>query len=79
MPLVMLSKCDRKLSDDDGRDQERAAPRRGSTLSTSSSPLMTSRKQTVAATMKAITWFLVSAEMHEPMARKAPAIRKLPR
>ena len=39
---------------------------------------MTSRKQMAAETMKAITWFLVSAEMHEPMARNAPAIRKLP-
>ena len=48
-------------------------------FNTSSRPLMVNRKHTVAATMKAITWFLVSADMHDPMARIAPAIRKLPR
>ena len=46
---------------------------------TISTPLITNRKQITAATMNAITWFLVSAEMHEPIARNAPAIRKLPR
>src|SRR5215475_966329 len=73
----MRSKWDRKLIDDTALTRKPGAQARN-TLSTSSSPLITSRKQRVAATMNAITWFLVSAEMHEPTAKKAPAIKKLP-
>src|SRR5215468_2308151 len=40
-------------------------------------PLTVNTKHTAAVTTKAITWFLVSAERHAPIARKAPAIRKL--
>ena len=35
-------------------------------------------KQTTAVRMKAITWLRVAAEMQEPIARKPPAISKLP-
>jgi len=35
-------------------------------------------KQTTMLMMKAMTWLRVVAEMLEPMARNAPAIRKLP-
>ena len=46
---------------------------------TISSPLIVNKKQTVAETIKAITWFFVMAEIHEPIARNAPAIKKLPK
>ena len=39
---------------------------------------MVNRKQTVAAMMKAITWFLVIADMQAPIDMNPPAIRKLP-
>ena len=41
-------------------------------------PQNVNKKQAVAANMNAMTWFLVMAEMQEPIARKAPAITKLP-
>ena len=34
--------------------------------------------RTTPLTTKAITWLRVRAEMHDPMARNAPAIRRLP-
>ena len=42
-------------------------------------PLNTKPRHTTALSTKAMTWFLVSAEKQDPMARKAPAISALPR
>ena len=61
------------VSTTSGGAQERKA------ASTRSMPLIRNRKQTAAATTKAITWFLVSAETQAPMAMNAPAITQLPR
>ena len=47
--------------------------------STSGKPLSTKPRQTTPLTTKAMTWLRVRAEMHEPMARNAPAISRLPR
>ncbi|MNC95845.1 hypothetical protein D3C83_130610 [compost metagenome] len=47
--------------------------------STSGKPLRMNRKHTATLITNAITWLRVSAEMQAPMARKPPAIRKLPR
>ena len=42
-------------------------------------PVTVKRKHTAAVMTKAITWLLVKADSAAPMARNAPAIRKLPR
>src|SRR5579885_1059077 len=42
-------------------------------------PLKMNQKQITTDTTNAMTWFLVVAEMQEPMARKPPAISRLPR
>ena len=47
--------------------------------STRSTPLIRNRKQAAAASTKAMTWFLLSADMQAPIAMKAPAIAQLPR
>jgi hypothetical protein len=41
-------------------------------------PESSSAKQAVTDKIKAMTWFLVVAEMHEPTARKPPAMSRLP-
>ena len=76
-PFVICWKCDRKLSDSIPEIMKSGAqvlkkPRINGRL------LITNRKQITAAMMNAMTWFLVSAETNEPIARNAPAIRKLP-
>ena len=48
-------------------------------LSTICAPDMVNRKHTVAPMMKAMTWFVVSAEMQALIERNAPAITRLPR
>ena len=40
---------------------------------------MTNRKQIETVRIKAITEFLVQADIHDPIARKPPAIHQLPR
>ena len=41
-------------------------------------PVNVSTKQMVVVTTKAITWFFVHADIIEPIARYAPAIKALP-
>ena len=48
-------------------------------LMTTEVPMAINRKQIAAATTNAMTWFFVSAETKEPMARNPPAISKLPK
>ena len=47
------------------------------TPSTIGEPATVKTKTSAAVTTKAMTWFLVSAEMQAPTARKAPAISQL--
>ena len=76
-PLVTAVKWVRKLSEAIVSTSRSGAQSRKK-LSTSSRPAMVNRKHTVALMMKAMTWFLVNAEMHDPIARKAPAMNRLP-
>ena len=47
--------------------------------STMGMPETRNRKHTTTVRTKAMTWFLVAADRQAPMARNAPAIRRLPR
>ena len=46
--------------------------------STSGNPASRKPKQTTTVRMNAITWLRVNADRQEPMARKPPAISRLP-
>ena len=63
----MASKRTRKLSEAMASTSHCGAQAKAS--STMGKPLTINRKQALTARMKAITWFLLSADMHEPMAR----------
>ena len=47
-------------------------------LRTTAVPLTVKRNATAAVTTKAMTWFLVVAEIQAPIARMPPAISRLP-
>ena len=49
------------------------------TFSTNGKPDMTNNKQTTPLKRNATTWLLLSADIQDPMARKAPAISQLPK
>ena len=59
-------------------DQRLRAAQPARKPSTIGEPLTVKRKQAAAVSTKAITWFLVKADSAAPMARNAPAMRKLP-
>ncbi|MCY1451068.1 hypothetical protein D9M71_679160 [compost metagenome] len=66
--MLIASKRVRKLSEATASTSACGAqPLKAS--STSGKPLATNRKHTQTVRMKAITWFLASADRHEPMAR----------
>src|SRR6478672_7674882 len=76
-PCVMAMKCVRKLNEEMALISASGAHDRKKSI-TSGAPEIVNRKQTTTLTTKAITWFLVIAEMQAPIERYPPAIKKLP-
>ena len=73
----MASKCVKKLNEAIASTMTCGnTPRTKS--STSGKPASRNTNPTNAAVMNAITWLRVAADRHMPMARKPPAMRKLP-
>ncbi len=78
-PLAMDSKCVRKESEATAFDQRLRRPRAPNQLQHQRKAGEQEREAHDHRRMNAMTWLRVSADMHEPMARKPPAISRLPR
>lgn len=77
-PFKIDSKCERKLNE--LMTSTIACGAHVLNISkTIGNPLRLNAKQMTKLMTKATTWFFVSAEMHDPIARQAPASNKLPR
>ena len=77
-PLLNEEKCDKKLKEAIAS----TAPCGSQALKKSRTklvPLNKKIKQTTTDIIKAITWFWVVEDIHDPMARKPPDIKRLPK
>ena len=77
-PREIASKCVKKLNDAMASVTTSGAQALKKSC-TVSNPDSRNRKHITMLTTNAMTWFFVSAETNEPIARKPPAIRKLPK